>query len=73
MAIETKVDLVTVSVPNPVTPDKVALMVVDPAALPVAKPDPEIVATPVLEVAQTTEPVMSLLDPSAYCPIAVNC
>lgn len=64
MVIETKIPLVTVRVPNPVTPDKVALMVADPVALLVANPDAEIVATLVLEVAQTTEPVMSLLDPS---------
>jgi hypothetical protein len=65
MVIETKIALVTVSVPNPVIPDNVALMVAEPTALLLATPRPEIVAMPVLDVAQTTEAVMSLLDPSA--------
>ena len=64
MVIETKIALVTVRVPEPVTPDNVALMLADPVALLLAKPEPEIAATLVLDVAQATEAVMSLLDPS---------
>lgn len=62
--IETKIALVTVRVPYPVTPDKVALMVADPAPRLVAKPEPERVAIPLLDEAQSAEPVRSLVDPS---------
>lgn len=64
MVIETRVALVTVSVPYPTTPDNVALMVEEPAARLVAKPEPEMVTTPASDEAQTAEAVMSLLDPS---------
>ena len=64
MVIKVKIALVTVRVPNPVTPDSVALMVAEPMALLLATPRPEIVAMLVLDVAQTTEAVISLLDPS---------
>lgn len=64
MVIETKIALVTVRVPNPSTPDNAALMVTEPVARLFAKPEPEIVATLVLDEPQTTEAVMSLLDPS---------
>ena len=59
MVIETKIALVTVRVPMPVTPDKVALMVVEPMALLLAEPEPEIAATLVLDVAHSTLAVMS--------------
>ena len=64
MVIDSKIALVTVRVPTPVAPDKVALILVEPIALLLAKPEPEIVATRALDEAQTTELVMSLLDPS---------
>lgn len=64
MVIETRVALVTVRVPYPTTPASVALMVEEPAARLVAKPEPEIVTTPVLDEAQPAEAVTSLLDPS---------
>lgn len=64
MAIETRIALVTVRVPWPVTPDNVALIVEEPVERLVAKPPPDIVTTVVLEEAQTTEAVMPLLDPS---------
>ena len=64
MAIETRIALVTVRVPDPATPDNVALMVEEPIARLAAKPEPETVAMVVLEEAQTTEAVMSLIDPS---------
>jgi hypothetical protein len=62
--IETRAAAVTVIDPLPVTPDSVALMVAVPVARLVAKPEPEIVATPVLEEAQAAELVRSLVDPS---------
>jgi hypothetical protein len=62
--IETREAEVTVIDPYPVTPDNVALMVAEPVARLVAKPEPEMVTTLVLDEAQTTELVMSLLDPS---------
>ena len=64
MVIDSKIGSVTVRVPFPVTPDNVALIVEEPIALLLAKPEPEILATLVLDEAQTTELVMSLLDPS---------
>ena len=64
MAIETRIALVTVRVPYPSTPDNVALTVTEPVARLVAKPELEIVTTLVLDEAQTTEAVRSLVDPS---------
>ena len=64
MVIETKIALVTVRVLYPATPDNVALMVAEPVARLLAKPEPEIVATLALDEPQATEAVMSLLDPS---------
>lgn len=62
--IDTRLAEVMVIDPCPDTPDNVALMVAEPVARLVAKPEPEIVTTLALDDAQTTEPVMSLLDPS---------
>lgn len=64
MEIETRIALVTVRVPCPATPDNVALMAAEPVARLVARPEPEIVATLVLDEAQAAEAVMSLVDPS---------
>jgi hypothetical protein len=64
MVIETRIALVTVRVPYPSTPDNVALTVTEPIVRLVAKPELEIVTTPVLDEAQTTDAVMSLVDPS---------
>lgn len=64
MVIETRIALVTVRVPYPATPDNVALMVAEPVARLVAKPEPAIVTTLVLDEAHTTEAVMSFVDPS---------
>ena len=55
---------VTVIDPFPVTPDNVALMVAEPVARLVAKPEVEIVAMLVLDEAQVAELVRSLVDPS---------
>lgn len=64
MAIETRTASVTVNVPAPETPDKVASTVIDPVEWVLAKPEPEIVATLVLEEDQATVAVMSCVDPS---------
>lgn len=64
MAIETRAALVTVNVALPVTPDNVALTVTEPVEWLVAKPEPEIVTTLLLEDDQATEAVISWLDPS---------
>lgn len=68
IVIETKTTLVTVAVTVRVaveeTLPELALMIAEPVAWLVARPEPEIVATPVLDEAQVTEPVISLVDPS---------
>lgn len=63
-AIETRTAFVTVRVPYPATPENVALTVAEPVERLVAKPEPEIVATPAFVEAQTAEAVMSLFAPS---------
>ena len=66
-AIETKttlVALVTVRVAVAETLPELAVIVAEPAEWLVARPEPEIVATPVLDEAQVTESVISLVDPS---------
>jgi len=65
-AIETRTTLVAVTVRVAVeeTLPELAVMVAEPVAWLVARPEPEIVATPVLDEAQVTESVISLLDPS---------
>jgi hypothetical protein len=45
----------------------------EPAATPVARPVPEIVATDVFEELQVTELVMTPVLESEYVPVAVNC
>ena len=56
-----------------VTLEKVAVIFVVPAATPVAKPAEDMVAMFVSELTHTTLDVMSLVEPSAYVPVAVNC
>jgi len=56
-----------------VTPDRDAVILVVPAATPVAKPPADIVAAPVLELFQVTCVVMFAVELSEYVPIAVNC
>lgn len=51
-------------VPDPVTPEYLALMVAEPVAWLAASPEPETVATPALDEAQVAEKVRSLVDPS---------
>jgi hypothetical protein len=58
---------------GPVIPDKVAVMTVVPAAIPVAKPSPDIAATAVLELVHVTLAVMFCLIASKYVPMARYC
>jgi len=59
MAIETRTALVTVNVAEPVTFDSVAVTVDEPVEWLVPKPEPETVATLVLEEDHVTEAVIS--------------
>jgi hypothetical protein len=52
---------------------KVAVMVVEPAAIDVASPAVLIVATPVFEELHVTDDVISFVVLSEYVPVAVNC
>lgn len=55
-----------------IDPD-VALIVVEPAATPVATPEAAIVAMLVVLEDQVTDVVRFLVEPSLYVPVAVNC
>jgi hypothetical protein len=55
-----------------VTPNKDAVILVFPSALPFANPIADIVATLVLELAQVTVEVISAEVPSEYVPVAAN-
>lgn len=73
ITIDKRVAEATVIEPCPVTPDSVAVMLADPAALLVERPELEIRAMLVLDEVQRAASVMSLVDPSLYWPVAVNC
>ena len=73
ITIETRAADVTVSDALPLTPDDVALMVVEPTAMLVAMPVLEMVATLVFDELQVAELVRFLVLPSLYLPVAVNC
>ena len=62
--IETKVGWVTVNAVEPLMDREVAVMVDDPAAAPVARPDAVIVAVVALVDAQTAVAVRSFVLPS---------
>ncbi|HET8827386.1 MAG TPA: hypothetical protein VFM77_19755 [Terriglobales bacterium] len=62
--IETKVGWVTVNAVEPLMDPEVAVMVDDPAAAPVARPDAVIVAVVALVDAQTAVAVRSFVLPS---------
>lgn len=64
IAIETRTASVTVNVAEPVTFDNVALTVDEPVERLVPNPEPETVTTLLLEEDQTTEAVISWVDPS---------
>ena len=70
---EDNVAAVTVRVAVPVLPLKAAVMVEEPAATPVARPLPLIVATVAFDELQVTCAVISRLVPSEYVPEAANC
>jgi len=71
-AMETR-ESVTVRVAVPLTVPEVAVMLVDPTAMAVAKPPVAIVATLEFDELQVTELLKSLLLPSLNLPVAVNC
>ena len=71
--IEDKVAVVTVRVAVPDLPPKAAVMVVEPALTPVARPLMLTVATPVLDELQVACVVISWLVPSDNTPRAENC
>lgn len=64
ITIDTRVAEVTVIEPCPVTPDSVAVMFAEPAALLVERPEFEIRAMLLLDEVQSAASVMSLIDPS---------
>jgi hypothetical protein len=71
--IDTSVAAVTARIVEPVTPPETALMVVDPAPTPEARPAELMVATPVFVELQVTEAVRFWVVPSLKVPVAVNC
>lgn len=66
-------DTVTVSIVEPLTEGKVALIAVGPTVKPEASPDELTLATLVLEEFQIAAPVRSCVLLSLYVPVAVNC
>ena len=74
-AIDTSVGTVavTVSVVDPLIAPEAALIVLVPAATPVANPPAVIVATVVVCELQVTEPVKFCVELSEKVPVAVNC
>jgi hypothetical protein len=71
--MEDRIAEFTVRVVLPEILPEVALTVVDPKATAVARPPLLIVATDVSDELQVTCMVISLLVPSEYVPVAVNC
>ena len=73
IAIDCSVAVVTVNVKEfDVIPLCAALMLLEPAAIPVAKPAELMVATPELEELQVAEVVRFCVLPSLNVPLAVN-
>jgi hypothetical protein len=70
-AMEDRVGTVRVAVPD--LPLKVAVMVAEPAATPVARPLVLTVAVDVLDEVQVTFVVIFWVEESEYVPVAVNC
>jgi hypothetical protein len=64
---------VTVRVAVPLIPLRDAVIVAEPAATALARPEVFTVATAVFELVQLTLPVRSAVVPSLYLPVAVNC
>src|SRR5579862_3333891 len=70
--------VLTVSLPVAVRPLVDAVTLTVPGAIPIAKPgfdwpDVSIVTSFAFDDAQVTVPVRSLVEPSLYLPVAVNC
>jgi hypothetical protein len=65
--------VVTVRTAVPFTLLSEAVMLLDPAATPVARPAALMVAVAVLELVQVADDVMFAVEPSLYVPVAVNC
>ena len=72
-ASEARAGAVTVRVVLPLTPEYAAVMVVEPGDLAVAMPVLETVAAPAFDELQVADLVRSLLLPSLYLPVALNC
>ena len=72
-AMPCRVAEVTVRTVEPLTNPRLALMLLVPAASPVARPLEPIVAVAEVAEAQVTAAVRSRCEPSEYVPVAVNC
>jgi hypothetical protein len=72
-AIDTSVAGPTVKVVLPVSPPELALIWDVPCAAPLARAPDVIGATVVFDDAQVAAPVRSVVDPSVYVPVALNC
>ena len=72
-AMESRTAAVTVKVASSLIAPRVAVMVVEPTVLLVARPPVAIVATVVLELLQVTSAVRSGVEASEKVPVAVNC
>lgn len=71
--IEERFATVTVTVVEPLTPFRVALMVAVPVATPVTKPVEVTVTIVLSDVAQLAESVMASVAPLSYVPVAIIC
>lgn len=71
--VTVRVVLAVPALDKPLRMEEVAVMVVVPGEMAVARPLPLTVATDVFEEVQVACVVISLLDPSEYDPVAVNC
>jgi hypothetical protein len=71
--MDTRVGPATVSEVLPLNAPNIAVIVVEPLLIPVANPDPLIVAKPVGDEIHATVLVKFWVLPSVYVPIAVNC
>jgi len=73
IAIDRKLARVTVTLVEPLMVADVAVILTVPAATAVTRPAPETVATVLSSEDQVTDPVMFLVLPSSYVPVAVIC
>ena len=73
IAIDRKLARVTVTLVEPLMVADVAVILTVPAATAVTRPAPEIVATVLSSEDQVADPVMFLVLPSSYVPVAIIC